>query len=75
MEEKTKRRGAGATILAALIALVTAAILELGKHPVYGWLLAAAAFCVFFLLRRLLAGKRRLVRLLPWAALLVLLCL
>jgi len=73
MEEKTKRRGAGATILAALIALVTAAILELGKHPVYGWLLAAAAFCVFFLLRRLLAGKRRLVRLLPWAALLVLL--
>ena len=72
MAEK-KKRPVGAIIPAVLIALLTAALLELGKHALHGWLFAAASFCVFFLLRRRLAGKRWLVRLTAWIVLLVLL--
>ena len=71
--KRNKRRGVGAAILAALIALFTAALLELGKHTVLGWALAAVIFAAFCLLRRALAGKKRLVRLALWLGLIVLL--
>ena len=74
MEQKTRaRRAAGAAVCAVLIGLIAAALLELGKHTLFGWLLAAAAFVIWYLLRRLLREKRGLVRLTAWVCLLVLL--
>ncbi len=72
-KSRTFRRGTGAVILAVLIALLTAALLELGKHTLPGWVLACTAFVIFFFLRRVLKGKRAAVRLAAWAALLLLL--
>ncbi len=72
--ENTKKKApVGTIVLTVLLALITAALLELGKHPIYGWFLAAAAFCVFFLLRRCLEGRRRILRALTWLILLLLL--
>ena len=73
MEGKTKRRRVGGTILAVLVALVAAALLELGKHTALGWVLAYGIFSVFCLLRRALQGKKPAVRLALWAGLFVLL--
>ncbi len=71
-ENKAKRRDAGAAVCAALIALIAAALLELGKHTLAGWVLAAAVFCAFFFARRALRGKK-LPRALCWIALILLL--
>ena len=72
-EEKKKRRGVGAAVAGAVIAVVTAAVLELGKHTVSGWLFAAAAFCLFIFARQRLRGKRRILRFAAWAGLIALL--
>ncbi len=71
MKERRKRKPVGAWIAAALIALVTAALLELGKHTVFGWIMAAAVFCAFALLHRRLRDGRRILRLAAWAGLLL----
>ncbi len=73
MEKEQRKRAVAAAVFAALIALVAAALLALGKRNLSGWLLAAAAFCVFFLLRRLLRGKRGAVRFTAWLVLMLLL--
>lgn len=72
-KEKKQRRGVGAAVAGAVIALVTAAVLELGRHTVSGWLFAAAAFCLFVFARQRLREKRRFLRLAAWAGLIVLL--
>ena len=72
-EPSSRGRTCAAIIFSVLIALVTAALLLLGKHTLPGWGLAAAVFCAFFFLRRRLKGKCAAVRLCAWAALLLLL--
>ena len=71
-KKQNKRRGVGAIIVSALIALIAAALLELGRHTVFGWVSAAACFALFVWLRRVTAGKR-LPRALSWLALILLL--
>ena len=73
MKKAHKKRSAAAIVFSLLIALVTAALLALGKRNLSGWLLAAAAFCAFFLLRSLLKRKRRILRFSAWLVLLLLL--
>ena len=70
MEKQKPRRGW--IVPAALLVLVTAALLELGRHTLLGWGLAAVCFAAFFTLRRRLAGKPRGVRLALWPGLIVL---
>ena len=73
MEHKTRNHSAGAIAAAALIAVVAAALLELGKHTLLGWVLACGIFAAFFLLRRALKGKKAILRITAWLALIVLL--
>ena len=73
MEKPQKKRGAGAIVLAILIALVTAALLELGKHTWLGWVIAAMAFAAFFNMRKRLAEQKPLHRMLLWVGLLLVL--
>ena len=64
----------GFVILMVLTGLVTAAALELGRHTLWGWALAAAVFVLFLVLhRRHLAALAFLPRLGCFAALVVLL--
>ncbi len=71
--EKKNKRSVGAAVLLALIVLITAALLELGKHTVLGWVLAFGIISAFCVLRRALRGKKRILRLAAWAALILLL--
>ena len=72
-EKERGRRSVGTVVAAMLIAVITAALLILGKRSLSGWLLAAAAFCVFFALRRALRNRRRLFRFAAWVILVLLL--
>lgn len=65
-----KNRGILWRVLLVFAALVFAAVLELGKHTIAGWILTAAAVCAFIIIRiRVLSGRKRSVRLLAWLAL------
>ncbi|MBQ9891443.1 MAG: carboxylesterase family protein [Firmicutes bacterium] len=65
-----KKRSAGWIVLLVVFALFFAAVLELGKHTLLGWILTAAAVAAFAWLRKSkLAGKKRGVRFLSWLAL------
>ena len=65
-----KKRSAGWIVLLVVFALLFAAVLELGKHTLLGWILTAAAVAVFAWLRKSkLAGKKRGLRFLSWLAL------
>ncbi len=67
MSKKKKRPGAGSWILVALAVLLMCAVLELGKHTLLGWGLAALLIAGFILLKiRVLNAKKRGVRFLGW---------
>ena len=66
-QEKKPSRGILWRILLALAALVLFAVLELGKHTILGWALAAAALIAFIILRTtVLKEKGRGLRFLAW---------
>ncbi len=66
----------GHIVLLIAAGLITAALLELGKRTVAGWLVSAGLFVVFILVYdRLLSGAGRLPRLAGWAVFLALLAL
>ena len=66
IERKRQGKIAG-TVLLVIAALLFFAILELGKHTVAGWLLTVILLCAFVLCRRkVLSGKRRLIRFTGW---------
>ena len=75
MKERNKRRQPGKIlwrVLLVLAAIFMMIVLELGKHTVPGWILAAFAIVGFALLRsRGLVRSGRLVRLASWGALCV----
>ena len=57
-------------MLLAVLSLLFAVVLELGKHTIPGWILAAAAVAAFAWLRKnKLAGKKKGMRFLSWLAL------
>ena len=61
------RQTIGFTILLVLAAALCGALLELGLHVIWGWLLAALAFAAFAVIHsRFLRGKKRLVRFCGW---------
>ncbi|MBQ5442749.1 MAG: carboxylesterase family protein [Oscillospiraceae bacterium] len=65
-----------AVLLSLITALVCALVLELGKHTLLGWILSAAAICIYLFVRvRLGAEASRLARFGMWAALIVALVL
>ncbi|MBQ1804710.1 MAG: carboxylesterase family protein, partial [Oscillospiraceae bacterium] len=65
-----------AVLLSLITALVCALVLELGKHTLLGWILSAAAICIYLFVRaRLGAEASRLARFGMWAALIVVLVL
>ena len=69
-QEKKPSRGILWRILLALAALVLFAVLELGKHTILGWALAAAALIAFIILRTtVLKEKGRGLRFLAWLGL------
>ena len=72
-KENGKRRARGRAafaVFAALYGIILFSVLELGKHTVAGWILAAAALGGFVLLRiKVLEGKKAGIRLLGWAGL------
>ncbi len=71
---KVKR--VGHIVLLILAGLILAALLELGKRTVTGWLVSAGLFVVFILVYdRFLSGLGRLPRLAGWAVFAVLLAL
>ena len=66
-----KNRGILWRVLLVIASLIFALVLELGKHTITGWILAAAVICVFVILRiRWLGTKKRYVRFLCWLGLL-----
>ncbi|MBO6054688.1 MAG: carboxylesterase family protein [Oscillospiraceae bacterium] len=70
--EKTKRKNRSWPVLFAVVILLMAAVLELGKHTLLGWILAAAAAVCFALLRGKKLGQvKRLTRFGAWCALLL----
>lgn len=57
-------------ILLIVAALIFAAVLELGKHTILGWILTAIVLLAFIIIRIwVLKGKGRPVRFLAWLAL------
>ena len=74
-QQKTGGRGrtCAAIVFSVLIALITAALLVLGRHTALGWVLALGAFGVFRFLRSVLKEKRAAVRLAVWGALVLML--
>ena len=75
MAERTKKPGRAPgrvlwKVLLVLFALIMAAVLELGKHTLPGWGLAAAVLAAFVWLRsKKLSQSRRLVRFAAWLGL------
>ena len=68
-----KKRSSGWIVLLVVFALLFAAVLELGKHTVIGWILTAAAVAGFAVLRKTrLSEKKRGLRFLSWIALIAL---
>ncbi|MBQ4473098.1 MAG: hypothetical protein II930_02275, partial [Lachnospiraceae bacterium] len=66
-----KEMGIGLWILWALLTVALAAVLELGKHTVLGWILAAAVMGGFAWYRHtVLAGAGTGVRIAAWLAVL-----
>ena len=74
-QQKTGGRGrtCAAIVFSVLIALITAALLVLGRHTALGWVLALGAFGVFRFLRSVLKEKRAALRLAAWGALVLML--
>ena len=69
-KEKRPSRGILWRVLLVIFALLAAAALELGKHTLLGWGLAALAVAGFVWLRKKkLAGSRRIVRFAAWLGL------
>lgn len=73
MKKNTNRkngRGILWRILLIIAAIIFAAVLELGKHTILGWILTAIVILAFIIIRIwVLKGKGRLVRFLAWLAL------
>lgn len=68
---KDKSKGILWRVLLAIAVLLMAAVLELGKHTIPGWILTIAAVCGFCILRmKVLNGKSRGIRILGWIGLL-----
>lgn len=73
---KKTSRGILWRILLILLSLIMAAVLELGKHTILGWVLAALAVFGFVLLRRnILKDKSKGIRFLSFAGLIALFAL
>ena len=69
-KEKRPSRGILWRVLLGIFVLIAAAALELGKHTLLGWGLAALAVAGFVWLRKKkLEGSRRIVRLAAWLGL------
>ena len=71
-QQEKKQKGVLWRVLFAIVILLMAAVLELGKHTLLGWILAAAAAVCFAALRaKKLAGAKRIARFGAWCALLL----
>ena len=68
MEEK-KKRGIFFKIIFVIVAVFYAAIIELSRNTLFGWLVAAVIFAVFFLIRPALMEKKWYFRLCSWLVL------
>ncbi len=70
--QEKKQKGVLWRVLFAVVILLMAAVLELGKHTLLGWILAAAAAACFAALRaKKLAGAKRIARFGAWCVLLL----
>ena len=71
-QREKKQKGVLWRALFAIVILLMAAVLELGKHTLLGWILAAAAaVCFAFLRAKKLAGAKRIARFGAWCVLLL----
>ncbi|MCR5098369.1 MAG: carboxylesterase family protein [Lachnospiraceae bacterium] len=71
--EETKKRGILFKVVFIIVAVAYAAVIELSKNTLVGWLLAALVLTAFFLIRPFMMGKKWYVRLCSWIVLAVLL--
>lgn len=68
--EKKQPRGIFWRILLIIVSVIFVAVLELGKHTILGWILAAVVICAFIIIRiKVLKGKGRGIRFLAWVCL------
>jgi len=72
-KEERKNRGILWRILFVILVLVFLAVLELGKHTIYGWIIAVIIFALFYWFRSAkLKWSGRWIRFLSWLCLLFL---
>ena len=72
MEEK-KKRGVFFKIVFVIIAILYAAVIELSKNTIPGWIAAALIFAAFFIIRPVFVEKKWYFRLCTWLVLALLL--
>ena len=75
MEKKSDKRGVGFIVLFVIAAVLYAAIIELSKNTIVGWISAVLIFAAMFIIRPVIRYKSGWIRLISWVVFALLLFL